>query len=174
MKLVFDLSTTLLTRTKAPRPSKPTPQALDDSEQIDTSSFKKPATNGSSSLTASAKLAKEESKSSGTPLQLVAPPQQVDDGGKLEDLKVAIGDKVRDTIRKGLVQAMLTAEMEKGGRGEYLATRIALTLEEEVSAVTKGEQRAYTDKIRSVLSNLKDPKNPELRKRLLDGLLTPR
>ena len=173
MKLVLDLSTTLLTRNKAPRPSKPTPQALDDSEQIDTSSFKKPPTTNGSSLPASAKLAKEESKSSGTPLQLVAAPQ-VDDGGKLEDLKVAIGDKVRDAIRKGLVQAMLTIEMEKGGRAEYLATRIALAIEEEVSAATKGEQRAYTDKIRSVLSNLKDPKNPELRKRLLDGLLTPR
>jgi transcription elongation factor S-II len=171
MKLVFDLSTTLLTRTKTPLPSKPTPQALDDSEQIDTSSFKKPPTTNGSSLPASAKLAKEESKSSGT----LAPPQVVgDDGGKLEDLKVAVGDKVRDAIRKGLVQAMLTVEMEKGGRGEYLATRIALAIEEEVSAVTKGEQRAYTDKIRSVLSNLKDPKNPELRKRLLDGLLTPR
>jgi transcription elongation factor S-II len=172
MKLVFDLSTTLLTRTKAPRPSKSTPQAAnDDSEQIDTSSFKKPTTNGSS--TASAKLAKEESKSSGTPLQLVAP-LQLDDGGKLEDLKVALGDKVRDAIRKGLVQAMVTVDLEKGGRGEYLATRIALAIEEEVSAATKGEQRAYTDKIRSILSNLKDPKNPELRKRLLDGLLTPK
>jgi transcription elongation factor S-II len=166
MKLVFDLSTTLLTRTKAPRPSKPTTQAAnEDSEQIDTSSFKKPTTNGSS--TASAKLAKEESKSSGTPLQL-------DDGGKLEDLKVALGDKVRDAIRKGLVQAIVTVDMENGGRGEYLATRTALAIEEEVSAATKGEQRAYTDKIRSILSNLKDPKNPELRKRLLDGLLTPK
>lgn len=170
IKLVFDLSTTLLTRTKTPRPSKPTPQPNDDSEQIDTSSFKKPPTNGRSTLTASGKLAKEESKSSGT----LAPQVEGDDGGKLEDLKVAIGDKVRDAIRKGLVQAMLTVDMERGGRGEYLATRIALAIEEEVSAATKGEQRAYTDKIRSVLSNLKDPKNPELRKRLLDGLLTPR
>ena len=42
---------------------------------------------------------------------------QMDDGGKLEDLRVAIGDKVRDAIRKGLVQAMVTADMEKGGRG---------------------------------------------------------
>ena len=99
---------------------------------------------------------------------------QLDDGGKLEDLKVALGDKVRDAIRKGLVQAMVTVDTEKGGRGEYLATRIALAIEEEVSAATKGEQRAYTDKIRSILSNLKDPKNPELRKRLLDGLLTPK
>ena len=99
----------------------------------------------------------------------------VDDGGKLEDLKVAVGDRVRDAIRKGLVQAMIPpADQDKAGRGEYVATKVALAIEEEVSAATKGDQRAYTDKIRSILANLKDPKNPELRKRLIDGLLTPR
>lgn len=44
-------------------------------------------------------------------------PALVDDGGKLEDLKVALGDKMRDAIRKGLVQAMVTVDMEKSGRG---------------------------------------------------------
>ena len=158
LKLVLDLSTALLTRAKTPK--KPIPP--DDTEQIDTSSTKKPPA-------PAGRLAKEETKSSGT---LVA---VVDDGGKLEDLKVALGDRVRDAIRKGLVQAMVTpAELDKGGRGEYIATKVALAIEEEVSVATKGDQRAYTDKIRSILANLKDPKNPELRKRLIDGLLTPR
>ncbi len=113
LKLVFDLSTTLLIRTKTPHQSKPTPQAIDDTEQIDTSSYKKPTNNGSTSN--ANKLTKEETKSSGTPLMVVSP--QVDDGGKLEDLKVVLGDRVRDAIRKGLVQAMVTADTEKGGRG---------------------------------------------------------
>jgi hypothetical protein len=70
LKLVLDLSTALLTRAKTPK--KPTPP--DDTEQIDTSSTKKPPA-------PAGRLAKEETKSSGT---LVA---VVDDGGKLEDLK---------------------------------------------------------------------------------------
>ena len=159
LKLVLDLSTALLTRAKTPK--KPNPP--DDTEQIDTSSTKKPPG------TTAGRLAKEETKSSGLVVALV------DDGGKLEDLKVAVGDRVRDAIRKGLVQAMIPpADQDKAGRGEYVATKVALAIEEEVSAATKGDQRAYTDKIRSILANLKDPKNPELRKRLIDGLLTPR
>jgi transcription elongation factor S-II len=39
--------------------------------------------------------------------------------------------------------------------------------------VLKDKSRDYTDKIRSILSNLRDPKNPELRARLIDGVITP-
>ena len=53
-----------------------------------------------------------------------------------------------------------------------MATKLALDIENEVS-ITHSDHRAYTDKIRSVLANLKDPKNPDLRARLMDGLLTP-
>ena len=54
-----------------------------------------------------------------------------------------------------------------------MATKLALDIESEVSN-SHSDQRAYTDKIRSVLANLKDPKNPDLRARLMDGLLTPK
>ena len=37
----------------------------------------------------------------------------------------------------------------------------------------KDKSKDYTDKIRSILSNLRDPKNPELRTRLIDGEITP-
>jgi hypothetical protein len=126
LKLVLDLSTALLTRAKTPK--KPAPP--DDTEQIDTSSTKKPP----GTTAPVGRLAKEETKRSGPVVALV------DDGGKLEDLKVAVGDRVRDAIRKGLVQAMVTAaDQDKGDRGEYIASKVALTIEEEVSVATKGD-----------------------------------
>lgn len=50
----------------------------------------------------------------------------MDDGGSLDSLKVAIGDKVRDALRKSLITIMLTQEVEKQERGKYIATKIAL------------------------------------------------
>jgi len=47
------------------------------------------------------------------------------------------------------------------------ATECAIRLEEHLFCINKCG-KVYTDKARSLLFNLQDPKNPELKKRLLD------
>ena len=102
------------------------------------------------------------------------PAAPLDDGGTLDSLKVTLGDKLRDGIRKALVQIMTAGTSDEKGRGKYIATKLALAIEDEVNLSLKADQRAYLDKLRSIMANLKDPKNPDLRERLMNGRLTPR
>ena len=53
------------------------------------------------------------------------------------------------------------------------AGELALEIEEELYKKFKDASNDYTDKARSLIFNLKDPKNPRLRLRILNGFLTP-
>ena len=52
------------------------------------------------------------------------------------------------------------------------AAELALEIEDAIYTNFK-ETKAYGDKARCILFNLKDPKNPKLRSRILNGFLTP-
>ena len=52
------------------------------------------------------------------------------------------------------------------------ASELALDIEDAMYSKLK-DNKAYADKARSILFNLKDPKNPKLRLRILNGFLTP-
>ena len=79
---------------------------------------------------------------------------------------------MRDGIRKKLVDLIVGGE-ESSELRKNQATKVALDIEDQVYKVLKDKSKDYTDKIRSILSNLRDPKNPELRTRLIDGEITP-
>ena len=62
-------------------------------------------------------------------MERVAP---LDDGGTLDSLKVSLGDKLRDGIRKSLVLIMTTGSSADQERAKYIATKIAFSIEDEV------------------------------------------
>ena len=53
-----------------------------------------------------------------------------------------------------------------------LAAELAMDIEDEMYARFK-DSKAYADKARSIIFNLKDPKNPNLRTRIINGFLSP-
>jgi len=78
---------------------------------------------------------------------------------------------MRDGLRKKLVD-LITSE-EKNEQRKSQGTKVALDIEDRVYKLLKDKSKDYTDKIRSIFSNLRDPKNPELKSRLIDGEITP-
>lgn len=84
------------------------------------------------------------------------------------------GDRFRDPMRKKFVEILQTpidneeeCDLEKKEKAAYVGVEI----EECLNSKFK-DQKAYSDKARSIVFNLKDPKNPNLRKKLLNGVLT--
>ena len=90
---------------------------------------------------------------------------------KINTSSIVTGNSMRDGIRKKLVDLISAPESSEQRKSQ--ATKVALAIEDQVYNVLKDKSRDYTDKIRSILSNLRDPKNPELRTRLIDGVITP-
>jgi transcription elongation factor S-II len=90
------------------------------------------------------------------------------------------GNKVRDPLRKTLVEIMQTPVKYPNQQAaeEYdeptlkLAAELALEIEEAMYSRFK-DSKDYADKARSIFFNLRDPKNPELRSRIINGYLTP-
>ena len=113
---------------------------------------------------------KEETKSQ--PKKEVQQAKTVsDETGKLSDLKLATGNSMRDGIRQKLSDLITQGEIDE--RQKYLGTKIAYEIESQVHKIYNDRAREYSDKMRSLLSNLRDPKNPDLKKRLINGELTP-
>jgi transcription elongation factor S-II len=90
---------------------------------------------------------------------------------------IQTGNKVRDNLRKTLVD---TLQAPPNNSGEVydeptlvLAAELALEIEEEMYAHLK-DSKAYGDKARSIIFNLRDPKNPKLKSRIINGFLTPK
>ncbi len=67
---------------------------------------------------------------------------------------------------------MTNSDRAKEERGKYVATKIALDIEEEVWIANNGNSVSYSDKARSIFANLKNPNDQELKDRLMDGFLT--
>lgn len=53
------------------------------------------------------------------------------------------------------------------------AAQIGIGIEEALNSKFSRDLKAYADKARSIVFNLKDPKNPMLRNKLIEGDLTP-
>ena len=92
---------------------------------------------------------------------------------------LSTGNKIRDPFRKTLVDIMQTPPKISGEPFEEydeptlkFASELALDIEDAMYSKLK-DNKAYADKARSILFNLKDPKNPKLRLRILNGFLTP-
>ena len=96
-----------------------------------------------------------------------------------EGRNLSTGNKIRDPLRKTLVDIMQTPPKVSGEPFEEydeptlkFAAELALEIEDAIYTKFK-DNKAYADKARSILFNLKDPKNPKLRSRILNGFLTP-
>ncbi|XP_075459985.1 uncharacterized protein LOC142496847 isoform X2 [Ascaphus truei] len=81
------------------------------------------------------------------------------------------GDSVRDKCVEMVTAALKTDDDYKqfGANCE----RIALDIEESIYRELKATDMKYRNRVRSRISNLKDPKNPNLRKNVLCGAVTP-
>lgn len=91
---------------------------------------------------------------------------------KGQTVTIATGNSMRDGIRKKLVDLLSSADSTNELR-KIQATRVALDIEDQVYKVFKDRSKEYSDKIRSIFTNLRDPKNPELKNRLIDREITP-
>lgn len=65
----------------------------------------------------------------------------------------------------------MPSEEEYDDRTKATAAAIALEIEERLNSKFK-DLKAYADKARSLVFNLRDPKNPNLRNQILQGELT--
>ena len=88
-------------------------------------------------------------------------------------------NKIRDGLRKTLVDIMQTPSVIPGQPKEtydettlIYAAELALDIEDTMYELLK-DSKQYADKARSIIFNLKDPKNPKLRTRILNGFMTP-
>lgn len=85
------------------------------------------------------------------------------------DLKLIVGNTVRDPIRSKLVEILQTPPkipnepLEEYDETSLLnAARIALDIEERMYKKFN-DLNKYSEKARSIVFNLRDPKNPKLR-----------
>jgi transcription elongation factor S-II len=85
------------------------------------------------------------------------------------------GDAIRDKVRGSLTAALATAAAEgaaprAGGPGP---AALAAGIETALLAAHAGVSAAYKAKFRQLHFNLKDAKNPDLRRRVLEGDVEP-
>uniref|UniRef100_A0A8B9QHY1 Transcription elongation factor A3 n=1 Tax=Apteryx owenii TaxID=8824 RepID=A0A8B9QHY1_APTOW len=82
------------------------------------------------------------------------------------------GDSVRDKCIEMLTAALRMDDdyKEFGVNCEKMASEI----EDHILWGTRGTDMKYRNRVRSRISNLKDPKNPNLRRNVLCGAITPR
>lgn len=86
------------------------------------------------------------------------------------------GDKVRDLVRRTFLAALEAAAGELSGDEAPAPQPPAATAaqaEEELRSQHGGVNEGYKAKFRSLGFNLKDPKNPDLRRKVLLGLILP-
>ena len=88
------------------------------------------------------------------------------------------GDPTRDAIIRKFIEILQTPPLlvNHDTYDEELKTRaayLAVGLEEALNGKFKNDGKGYNDKARSLLFNLRDVKNPELRNRLIIGDLMP-
>lgn len=84
--------------------------------------------------------------------------------------RIITGDVVRDKVRMNLVKALEKA-LSEGATGN--AIDIAISIENALFSTHKGVNTSYKSKFRQLHFNLKDDKNPDLRRRVLEGHLDP-
>lgn len=72
-----------------------------------------------------------------------------------------------------LLQTPFDPSIEYDEELKEKAANIALTIEENINSKYIADQKGYAEKVRSLVFNLKDVKNPKLRDRIINGDLTP-
>ncbi|XP_078671358.1 uncharacterized protein LOC144911306 [Branchiostoma floridae x Branchiostoma belcheri] len=77
-------------------------------------------------------------------------------------------EAVRETCRKLLAQAF-----ERETHNIQLVRELANSIEDHIFSEFKNTGTKYKNRVRSRIANLKDPQNPELRRRLVQGDITP-
>lgn len=82
------------------------------------------------------------------------------------------GDTLRDKIRANLVTALHKA-MSEGAETDSSAIDIGVAIELALHAAHNGVSAGYKAKFRQLHFNLKDEKNPDLRRRVMEGVFTP-
>jgi len=118
-----------------------------------------------------------------TPAAL-SPPQSALPTPATEQLNISeiptTGDTVRDKVRTNLVTALHRAVSEgadlsdsASGSSCKAAIEIGVSIELALYAGHKGVSAGYKAKFRQLHFNLKDDKNPDLRRRVLEGIIAP-
>lgn len=87
--------------------------------------------------------------------------------GELEPY-LKTGDNVRDKVRLNLIKALVKA-IEEGATGN--PADVGTAIENSLLEMHKGVSAGYKAKFRQLHFNLKDDKNPDLRRRVLEGCL---
>jgi transcription elongation factor S-II len=85
------------------------------------------------------------------------------------------GDSTRDKGRKLLAESLHTATTEEQNHDEYLldVAELAADIEQAMFSQFGGTNKQYMAKFRNLRFNLKDPKNPDLRGRVVRGDVSP-
>lgn len=81
------------------------------------------------------------------------------------------GDTVRDKIRKNLAAALCIAVEEGAHAGDPVD--VAVRIENRMYSDLEGVSAKYKAKFRQLHFNLKDAKNPDLRRKVLEGDIQP-
>ena len=82
------------------------------------------------------------------------------------------GDTLRDKIRANLVTALHRA-LSEGAEPGSNAIEIGVAIELALHAANNGVSAGYKAKFRQLHFNLKDEKNPDLRRRVMEGIIAP-
>eukprot|EP00899_Mesostigma_viride_P015819 jgi/Mesvir1/24238/Mv10944-RA.1 len=142
------------------------------------------------------KIVEEESRSKNSPSQPAGPSEGASSGalkrkGSTSSVSDAgsktpktsgssfslppLADPIRDKIRQNIMEALQLAQGQEGTEGRN-AGEVATDIEAEMYEVFVGaskDMKEYKAKYRTIHFNLKDPKNPDLRHRVLSGNLHP-
>jgi transcription elongation factor S-II len=82
-----------------------------------------------------------------------------------------IGDSMRDKIRTRLFEALCVCRLKEGvvaGDGDHESS-LACDIEQAMYSTLEGVSAKYKSKFQQLHFNLKDPKNPDLRKKVVTG-----
>mmetsp|Transcript_3251 Transcript_3251/g.5932 ORF Transcript_3251/g.5932 Transcript_3251/m.5932 type:complete len:317 (-) Transcript_3251:106-1056(-) len=118
--------------------------------------------------------APEPTRSSGSTLTTGANKAAAGGSGVVPTPKLT-GDSTRDKGRKLLAESLHTATTEEQNHDEYLldVAELAADIEQAMFSQFGGTNKQYMAKFRNLRFNLKDPKNPDLRGRVVRGDVSP-
>ncbi|XP_043695809.1 transcription elongation factor TFIIS-like isoform X3 [Telopea speciosissima] len=119
------------------------------------------------------KISKEEKQASG----IKKPPQTLNGPPKLTSM-IKCNDAMRDKLRENLAEAFsrVSNEVDEDIRDEvnaYDPIRVAVSVESALFEKWGRSNGAQKFKYRSIMFNIQDPKNPDLRRRVLLGQIKP-
>lgn len=91
----------------------------------------------------------------------------------ITDLIPKLNDSLRDKVRSNLATALAKAVEEGECCSDAVLVDTAVKIEEEIFKTNSGVTPAYKAKFRQLHFNLKDDKNPDLRRKVVSARITP-